>query len=331
MPRGVATTAGRIPPCRGRSKRSSIATPSPPTSRSRAPPRPARAVWAVVKADAYGHGIANVLSPALQARRRLRAARHRRGRAAARARLARPDPAARRLLRRARPRDLLAPAPLARRPRRGADRLARRAQDRPAAPRLPEDEQRHEPARLRARERYRAAWLRLDALAQVERDRADDAPRRTPMPTTSPASSPRSPRSRRRRTTCPGERSVCNSAATLRFGARLAAGGARLGAARHPALRLVARPSACTAPTTGACAPAMTLRTRLIAIQDARRRRRASATAAASPPSARCASASPPAATPTAIRASRRAATSAARRCSSTACARAPSAASRWT
>jgi alanine racemase len=65
----------------------------------------------------------------------------------------------------------------------------------------------------------------------------------------------------------PGERSVCNSAATLRFGARLAAGGAAwvrpgillYGSSPDPAMHSA---------DDWRLAPAMTLRTRLIAIQE---------------------------------------------------------------
>ncbi len=83
-------------------------------------------------------------------RGRLCAARPGRGRAGPRARLARPDPAARGLLRAARSRTVLAAGPVARGPRRSAARLAGRAQDAAPAPCLSEDEQRHEPARLQA-------------------------------------------------------------------------------------------------------------------------------------------------------------------------------------
>src|SRR4029079_5364153 len=76
-----------------------------------------------------------------------------------------------------------------------------------------------------APDRYRAAWLRLDALAQVEGivlmthladADADDVARVEPALAAFEAAT-HDP---------PGERSVCNSAATLRFGTRLAAGGA---------------------------------------------------------------------------------------------------------
>ena len=83
-------------------------------------------------------------------RRRFCAARPGRSRAAARAGLARPDPAAGRLLRAARPGAVLAPEPVACGALRGADRMAGRTQDAGAASRVPEDEQRHEPPGLHA-------------------------------------------------------------------------------------------------------------------------------------------------------------------------------------
>ena len=117
---------------------------------------------------------------------------------------------------------------------RRADRLAGRAQDARAAPRLPEDEQRHEPARLRARALPRRVAAARRAAAG-RRDLADDALRRR----------------RRRRAASrhqlaafeaatrdlPGERSSptapprCATARAWRPAAR------RLGAPRHHALR----------------------------------------------------------------------------------------------
>ena len=117
-----------------------------------------------------------------------------------------------------------------------------------------------------APERYRAAWLRLDALAQVEQvvhmthlanADADDAAAIEPALAAFEAATH----------DLPGERSVCNSAATLRFGARLAAGGA---AWVRPGILLYG--SSPDAPVHSAgdwgLAPAMTLRTRLIAVQE---------------------------------------------------------------
>ena len=106
----------------------------------------------------------------------------------------------------------------------------------------------------------------------------------------------------------PGERSICNSAATLRFGA--APAGVRGDWVRPGILLYGSSPDhpAHSAADWG-LQPAMSLRSELIAVQTLAPGD-ASATAAASPPSARCASASSPAAMPTAIRASRRAATS---------------------
>ena len=115
-------------------------------------------------------------------------------------------------------------------------------------------------------DRYRAAWLRLDALAQVEdvvlmthlaNADADDVAAIEPALATFDAATHE----------LPGERSVCNSAATLRFGARLAAGGA---AWVRPGIMLYgSSPDASmhSADDWG-LAPAMTLRTRLIAVQE---------------------------------------------------------------
>ena len=114
--------------------------------------------------------------------------------------------------------------------------------------------------------RYRAAWLRLDALAQVERitlmthlasaDAADQAAVDDALAAFEAATRD-----------LPGERSICNSAATLRSGARLAAGGA---AWVRPGIMLYG--SSPDAPLHSAddwqLAPAMTLRTRLIAVQE---------------------------------------------------------------
>jgi hypothetical protein len=122
-----------------------------------------------------------------------------RGRARARARLARPHPAARRRVRAARPRALLAPGPLAHRALRRADRLAGRPQDAGAAPRLPENELRHEPARLPAR----SVPFRLDAAERAaagRRDLADDAFQRCRRPAA--ASPTRCGCSRKPRATC---------------------------------------------------------------------------------------------------------------------------------
>jgi len=115
-------------------------------------------------------------------------------------------------------------------------------------------------------ERYRAAWLRLDALPQVETitlmthlanaDAADAA-------NVEPALAAFEEATR----DLPGERSICNSAATLRLGARLAASGASW--VRPGILLYGSSPDhpAHSAADRG-LAPAMTLRTRLIATQD---------------------------------------------------------------
>ena len=117
-----------------------------------------------------------------------------------------------------------------------------------------------------APERVRAAWLRLDALPQVEaitlmthlaNADANDLAAIEPALAAFEAATH----------DLPGERSVCNSAATLRFGARLAAGGA---AWVRPGIMLYG--SSPDAPLHGAehwkLAPAMTLRTQLIAVQE---------------------------------------------------------------
>ena len=114
-------------------------------------------------------------------------------------------------------------------------------------------------------DRYRAAWLRLDALAQVETitlmthlANADG----TDPSSIEPALAIFDAATR----DLPGDRSVCNSAATLRMGTRLASGGA---AWVRPGILLYG--SSPDHPTHSAVdwglAPAMTLRTRLIATQ----------------------------------------------------------------
>jgi alanine racemase len=117
-----------------------------------------------------------------------------------------------------------------------------------------------------APERLRAAWLRLDALAQVESitlmTHLANADAVAPA-----AVEPALAAFDLATHDLPGERSVCNSAATLRFGARLAAGGS---AWVRPGIMLYG--SSPDAPTHSAddwkLAPAMTLRTRLIAVQE---------------------------------------------------------------
>jgi alanine racemase len=116
-----------------------------------------------------------------------------------------------------------------------------------------------------APESLRAAWLRLDALAQVgevslmthlaDADAADEASVRPALAAFEAATRD-----------LPGDRSIANSAATLRFGARLAAGGA---AWVRPGILLYG--SSPDHPLHSAAhwglQPAMTLRTRLIATQ----------------------------------------------------------------
>jgi alanine racemase len=118
-----------------------------------------------------------------------------------------------------------------------------------------------------APDRLRATWLRLDALPQVEAitlmthladaDAADPRAVDAALATFDTATAE-----------LPGDRSVCNSAATLRFGARLATAAA--GAIVRPGIMLYG--SSPDAPQHSAddwqLAPAMTLRTRLIAVQE---------------------------------------------------------------
>jgi alanine racemase len=111
---------------------------------------------------------------------------------------------------------------------------------------------------------FRAAWLRLDALAQVEEITlmthladADDADPRA----IEPALAAFETATRE----LPGERSICNSAATLRFGSRLGTSGwvrpgiALYGSSPDHPLHLAA---------DWGLQPAMSLRSRLIAVQD---------------------------------------------------------------
>jgi alanine racemase len=116
-----------------------------------------------------------------------------------------------------------------------------------------------------APEHYRSAWLRLDALPQVEEitlmthlanaDSTDPAAFEPALSAFEAATAD-----------LPGERSICNSAATLRFGARFAADGAAW--VRPGILLYGASPDH---PVHSAfdwgLAPAMTLRTELISVQ----------------------------------------------------------------
>ncbi len=115
-----------------------------------------------------------------------------------------------------------------------------------------------------AADRFRAAWLRLDVLAQVEAittmthlanaDAADEGAVDAALAAFDAATRD-----------LPGDRSIANSAATLRFGARLAAGGAWV----RPGIMLYG--SSPDAPLHGIhdwkLTPAMTLRTQLIGVQ----------------------------------------------------------------
>ena len=196
----------------------------------------------MVKANAYGHGIASAFPGAAAAPTASRCSTSPRPSCCATLGWRGPILLLEGCFDGARPRDLLAPAPLARRPRVAPDRLlAALKTDRPHRVFLKMNSGMN---RLGfAPDRYRAAWLRLDALAQVEEivlmthlanADADDVASVEPALAAFEAATH----------DLPGERSVCNSAATLRFGARLAARRRGLGAAGHPALRLVARPAA---------------------------------------------------------------------------------------
>jgi alanine racemase len=221
-------------------------------------------VWAVVKADAYGHGIANV-DPALQ-------------RADGFALL---DIAEAELLRELGwrgpilllegcfdGRDLEACSRLhlwhvVHEPRQ-IDRLAALKTERPHRVFLKLNSGMN---RLGfAPERFRAAWLRLDALAQVEsialmthlaNADADDPAAVEPALAIFEAAT----------RDLPGERSLANSAATLRFGARLSSGGE--GWVRPGILLYGSSPDPGThSADAWHLAPAMTLRSRLIAVQE---------------------------------------------------------------
>ena len=221
-------------------------------------------VWAVVKADAYGHGIANVFEPLQRADG-----------------FALLDIAEAETLRRLGwrgpilllegcfdGRDLEACSRLhlwhVVHESRQIDRLAALKTDRPHRVFLKMNSGMN---RLGfSPDRYRAAWLRLDALAQVDgivlmthlaHADADDAAAIEPALAAFDAAT----------RDLPGERSVCNSAATLRFGTRLASGGA---AWVRPGILLYGSspdPSVHSA-VDWRLAPAMTLRTRLIAVQE---------------------------------------------------------------
>ncbi len=114
--------------------------------------------------------------------------------------------------------------------------------------------------------RYRAAWLRLDALAQVAEithmthlasaDAADPAAVEPALAAFAAATDE-----------LPGERSIANSAATLRLGARLGASGG--GSWVRPGILLYGSSPdfAQKSAADWGLAPAMTLRTRLIAVQ----------------------------------------------------------------
>ncbi len=187
-------------------------------------------------------------------RRRLRPARSRRGRAAARARLARPDPPSRRLLRAratSRPARAWASGTSFTAPRRstGSPRT------RPTRPHHVFLKMNSGMNRLGfAPAAFRAAWLRLDALAQVDEV--------TLMTHLADADAPRPGRRRR-----PGARRLRGRdrrpagraldlqqrrAAALRRAPRARLG--RLGAAGHHALRLVARCGHAQRGAAGGCA-----------------------------------------------------------------------------
>ena len=260
---------------------------------ARAPPRPTRKVWAVVKANAYGHGIERA-SRACAAPTALRCSTWPRPSASA-PRLARPGAAARR---RFEPRDL----ELCSRLNlwhvvhcSDADRLAGGAQDAAAAARVPEAEQRHEPARLHARG-LRARLGAPERAAAGRRDLADDALLRRRRRARHRRTS--WPRSRPPRADLPGERSLCQQRRDP-APAGLRSDWVRAG--------IMVYGSAPDFPAHDIAhwdlQPTMTLRSRLIATQQLQRRRHGRLRQHASPPTRRCASASSPAATPTATRA----------------------------
>ncbi|MCK7493339.1 MAG: alanine racemase [Comamonadaceae bacterium] len=165
------------------------------------------------------------------------------------------------------------------------------------APRVPEDEQRHEPAGLHADAPSARAWARLNALPQVDEislmthfSDADGARGIAHQVAAFEAAT----------RDLPGERSLSNSAArSLRHGAAWRSDWVRAG--------ILCYGSAPDFPEHDIAhwglQPTMTLRSRADRHAGAAARRHASATAAASPPARRCASASSPAATPTATRA----------------------------
>ena len=231
-------TAGRIPPCLGRSKRSFIATPSRPISRSRARPRPARASgpWSRPTPTATA---SPTHFPRCSAPTASRCSTS-------------PRPELLRELGWRGPilllegcfdgRDLETCSRLhlwhVVHDSRQIDRLAALKTDRPQRVFLKMNSGMN---RLGfAPDRYRAAWLRLDALAQVEADRADDAPRQRRCRRC------RGDRARARRVRSRDARPARRALGLQQRGdaaLRRAPGGGRrgLGAPRHPALRLVAR------------------------------------------------------------------------------------------
>ena len=240
--------AGRIPPCLGRSKRSFIATPSPPISRSRARPRPARASgrWSRPTPTVTASPTHFPRCSAPTASRCSTSPRPSCCAASAGAARSCFSKAA------STARDLEACSRLhlwhVVHESRQIDRLAALKTDRPHRVFLKMNSGMN---RLGfAPDRYRAAWLRLDALAQVEADRADDASRQRRCRRC------RQRRARARRVRGGDARSSRRAIGLQQRGdtaLRRAPGGRRrgLGAPRHPALRLVARPARCTAPTTG--------------------------------------------------------------------------------
>mmetsp|Transcript_16038 Transcript_16038/g.30228 ORF Transcript_16038/g.30228 Transcript_16038/m.30228 type:complete len:218 (-) Transcript_16038:218-871(-) len=165
----------------GRAKSRHAAPHRSPDPPRRPGPQPRPCPRAGAQCPCLGRRQGQCLRPRHRARlprpaggRWLRAAGPGRGRAAARAGLARPHPAAGGRVRAARPGAVLAAQALARGALRAADRLAGHAQDPRAAPGVPEAELGHEPARLPAG-RLPRGLCPAAGPAPGRRDRADDA------------------------------------------------------------------------------------------------------------------------------------------------------------
>jgi alanine racemase len=168
--------------------------------------------------------------------------------------------------------------PVAHRALRRADRHAGHPQDAGAAPRVPQAELGHEPPGLCA-PALRTAWTRLNALPQVDEISL--------MTHFSDADGPRGIAHQMAAFAAtrdlPGERSLCNSAATLRHAQAPAC--APTGCAPASPLRQRARLPEHSA-ATGSLQPTMTLSTRLIGTQQLQAGRHRGLRLAASRPTA---------------------------------------------